>query len=110
VFVPETQRRPVPRNDAGELYTALLGLAQHLTGAELYWFGYPLSGVASHEAIRNSDAAIRAAGDPEALTVEPIDRKRRTLRWVLTHMTSETARHAGQADILREQLDGTTGR
>ncbi|HEV7648801.1 MAG TPA: DUF664 domain-containing protein [Actinophytocola sp.] len=25
-------------------------------------------------------------------------------------MTSETARHAGHADILREQLDGTTGR
>jgi len=25
-------------------------------------------------------------------------------------MTSETARHAGRADILREQLDGTTGR
>jgi hypothetical protein len=25
-------------------------------------------------------------------------------------MTSETARHAGHADILREQIDGTTGR
>jgi len=25
-------------------------------------------------------------------------------------MTAETARHAGNADILREQLDGTTGR
>jgi hypothetical protein len=25
-------------------------------------------------------------------------------------MTSEVARHAGHADILREQLDGTTGR
>ncbi|MEV6494600.1 DUF664 domain-containing protein, partial [Actinoplanes sp. NPDC051633] len=24
--------------------------------------------------------------------------------------TSETARHAGHADIIREQLDGTTGR
>ena len=30
--------------------------------------------------------------------------------WVLAHMTSETARHAGHADILREPLDGTTGR
>ena len=27
----------------------------------------------------------------------------------MAHMTSETARHAGHADILREQLDGTTG-
>jgi len=25
-------------------------------------------------------------------------------------MTSETARHAGHADILRELIDGTTGR
>ncbi len=33
----------------------------------------------------------------------------RSLRWVLTHMIEETARHAGHADIIREQVDGTTG-
>jgi hypothetical protein len=33
-----------------------------------------------------------------------------TMRWLIAHMTSETARHAGHADILREQFDGTTGR
>ena len=32
-----------------------------------------------------------------------------TLRWILLHMIEETARHAGHADILREQLDGATG-
>lgn len=32
------------------------------------------------------------------------------LRWVLAHLLEETARHAGHADILREMLDGTTGR
>ncbi|MPY97456.1 MAG: DUF664 domain-containing protein [Actinophytocola sp.] len=32
-----------------------------------------------------------------------------TLRWIYLHMIEETARHAGHADILREQLDGTTG-
>lgn len=32
-----------------------------------------------------------------------------TLRWILTHMIEETARHNGHADILREQLDGATG-
>jgi hypothetical protein len=32
------------------------------------------------------------------------------LRWVLTHLLEETARHAGQADILRELMDGSTGR
>ncbi len=32
-----------------------------------------------------------------------------TLHRVLVHMCFETARHAGQADILREGLDGTAG-
>ena len=32
------------------------------------------------------------------------------LRWVLIHMIEETARHAGHADIIREQIDGVTGR
>ena len=31
------------------------------------------------------------------------------LRWILVHMTEETARHAGHADIIRELIDGTTG-
>lgn len=32
-----------------------------------------------------------------------------SLRWMLIHMIEETARHVGHLDILREQLDGTTG-
>jgi hypothetical protein len=32
------------------------------------------------------------------------------LRWVLTHLLEETAGHAGRADILRELVDGQTGR
>lgn len=32
-----------------------------------------------------------------------------SLRWVLTHMVEETARHNGHLDILREQLDGVRG-
>ena len=32
------------------------------------------------------------------------------LRWVLMHLLEETARHAGHADILRELIDGRTGR
>jgi hypothetical protein len=31
------------------------------------------------------------------------------LRWVYIHMIEEYARHNGHADILREQVDGTTG-
>ncbi|GAA5045345.1 hypothetical protein HNP84_002646 [Thermocatellispora tengchongensis] len=33
-----------------------------------------------------------------------------SMRQVLAHMIEETGRQAGHADILREQLDGSTGR
>ena len=113
--------------------TSILGLVQHLAEAERYWFGYHLVGAdwdADREhgmtvpaaratadvlldyraTIEDSDRAIRAVGDPDARFAIPVEGNRHTLRWVLAHMTSETARHAGHADILREQLDGTTGR
>ena len=113
--------------------TSILGLTQHLTEAERYWFGHHLAGTAwdagqeygmavsadratadvledYRAAIEDSDRAIRAAGDPAARFAVPVDGNRHTLRWVTAHMTSETARHAGHADILREQPDGTTGR
>jgi uncharacterized damage-inducible protein DinB len=162
----ETQRRPVPRVDSGELDTALaflnfnresvlkkteglddeqlrrvlvdtgtnlLGLVQHLAQAERNWFGYHLTGaerVRGHgsgmrvprertteevlgdyrAAIAESDAAIRAIGDPESQLARKVDGKQMTMRWLIAHMTCETARHAGHADILREQVDGTTGR
>ncbi|BCY08320.1 DinB family protein [Actinoplanes sp. L3-i22] len=113
--------------------TTLLGLVQHLTDAERYWFGYTFAGdkrwadvdfdmavpagrsvqqvLADYRtAIAESDAHIRAAADPAALTAQPVHDEPRTLRWVLAHMTGETVRHAGHADILRELIDGVTGR
>jgi uncharacterized damage-inducible protein DinB len=32
-----------------------------------------------------------------------------SLRWVLTHMVEEYARHIGHADLLRERIDGAVG-
>jgi uncharacterized damage-inducible protein DinB len=32
-----------------------------------------------------------------------------SLRWILTHMIEEYARHNGHADLIRESLDGETG-
>jgi len=32
-----------------------------------------------------------------------------TLHWILVHVIAETARHAGHADIIREQIDGVAG-
>ena len=47
-----------------------------------------------------SSGLCRALRTPEPLS----------LRWVLVHLVEETARHAGHADILREQIDGSVGR
>jgi hypothetical protein len=34
---------------------------------------------------------------------------RRTLRWNLTKLIGEYARHNGHADLIREAIDGSTG-
>lgn len=39
----------------------------------------------------------------------PPERRAVTLHTLLVHMIAETARHAGQMDILREGIDGATG-
>ena len=39
----------------------------------------------------------------------PEERRRPTLRRVLVHLTAETHRHAGHADIVRELVDGAAG-
>ena len=113
--------------------TTLLGLVQHLIDSERYWFGHIVAGdprygdvdfsmvvpadrpaekvVADYRAaIADSDAHILAARDLDVRTANPVHGEPRTLRWVLAHTTSETVRHAGHADILRELIDGVTGR
>jgi uncharacterized damage-inducible protein DinB len=113
--------------------TSLLGLIQHMTVGERYWFAHHVRGddpdadwdftmdVSPERstddivgdflaAVEVSDAIVAAVADPEVLTALPVDGERRTLRWVLTHVTTETTRHAGHADIIREQIDGATGR
>jgi hypothetical protein len=113
--------------------TSLLGLVQHATVGERYWFTHHVRGddpgadwdftmevpadrstaavVADYQAaIAASDVVIAEVGDADALTALPVDGERRTLRWVLAHVTAEVSRHAGHADIIREQIDGATGR
>jgi Protein of unknown function (DUF664) len=59
----------------------------------------------------HSDATI------DALTLDavgrvpwwPPERNEVTLHRILVHMVSETSRHAGQADIVRELIDGAAG-
>ena len=110
--------------------TNLAGLLQHLTFVESLWFEENVAGrkptrgkrtmtVDASVDLKTLRAEYRAAcdtsneiiaelGDADA----PITRngKTRTLRWVILAVLSETNQHAGHADIIREQVDGKTGR
>jgi len=109
--------------------TSLLGLAKHLTKAEVFWFPYITAGhevAVPGDAVEDGDEVdgvleryraactesnrVIAEADPEQRTARSYDSRDLTVRWVHVHMVEETARHAGHADILREQLDGRTGR
>ncbi|MCD9590595.1 DinB family protein [Streptomyces malaysiensis subsp. malaysiensis] len=109
--------------------TNLLGLLNHLTFVERSMFlgddvtdwqatfrAAPADSVADVVA-RYRDAVERANGvlDGCADLGAPVPRPRPgrpapSVRWALIHMIEETGRHAGHADILRELIDGTTGR
>ncbi len=54
-----------------------------------------------------SDEVMAHIDDPATLV--PWDDGHVTVRRVVVHMLEETARHAGHMDIMREQLDGSTG-
>ncbi|MEZ0094924.1 DinB family protein [Streptacidiphilus sp. EB129] len=127
----ERLRRPMTPSG-----TNLLGLVKHLAGAELGWFCETFGRdtgplpfdldldessdmrVEPHESTEDvlafyararaaADAAIGELGLDDLGTSWSGNTV--SLRWVLIHMTTETARHAGHVDILRELLDGSTG-
>ena len=111
--------------------TNLLGLIHHLTGVEEHWFqlvflgedrlvdlamqappgtGFEDAVALYQQAGRLSDEIIRAADDLSTLSAipNPGEEKLDSLRVIVAHMIEETARHAGHADIIREQIDGVT--
>ncbi len=58
---------------------------------------------------QHADATIEALPLDAVGTVPWWTEPRATLQEVLVHLLAEVARHAGHADVLREQLDGSTG-
>jgi hypothetical protein len=63
------------------------------------------------EAVERANEVIAAEADLAGTARRPNARSSSpSLRWALTHMIEETGRHAGHADILRELIDGRTGR
>lgn len=59
----------------------------------------------------HADATIDALSLDDVGVVPwwPAERRQVTLHLVLVHVTAETHRHAGHADIVRELIDGTVG-
>ncbi|MDA2810425.1 DinB family protein [Nocardiopsis sp. RSe5-2] len=128
----DARRRLVPSR------TTMAGLLRHLALVERNWFGHVLQGIPAErlgidlsdpdstwadlrpgdtvasltEEYRRACAESRAAAAGSSLddAVPHAELGRVTLRWIYVHMIEETARHAGHADILREQTDGATGR
>lgn len=114
--------------------TTLGGLVKHLARVEREWFQVVLAGTPEDErelanagdgwTLGSADtlesllagyeracAASRQAAARFALDdLVPHPRMGEvSLRWIYVHLIEESARHAGHADILREQTDGATG-
>jgi uncharacterized damage-inducible protein DinB len=109
--------------------TSLLWLVRHLADAERLWIMHRFAGGekpppeagSSHDTLdaaltayrrtwSDVDAVIAATPTLDEVSVIADNGGHPTLRWILAHLLEETARHAGHADILRELIDGVTGR
>ncbi len=112
----------------------LLGLVRHLTEVERGWF-LPFLGEqvpdlycsednpdGDFDDVPDADAAGDLARYGEVVDaisellahrqldeVEVDGEKSYNLRWIMTHLIEEYARHNGHADLLREAIDGRTG-
>jgi uncharacterized damage-inducible protein DinB len=123
------------RQSPVESGTCLGGLLKHLAYVERWWFqavhagrtvGFPWteddpdadwrledgddadSLIALYEA-EVAQARLTVDANPDLDHVSSTGRSEYSLRWILVHMIEEVARHAGHADLLREQYDGATG-
>ncbi len=109
--------------------TTLLWLVAHLGRAESLWIERRFAGIEADPVAPEAEADLTLAGAVEAyrgtwgrtdrvVADAPLDQMTRdtgtespvSLRWILAHLLEETARHAGHADVLRELIDGSTGR
>lgn len=109
--------------------TSVLGLVKHLTFVERFYFlgenvtewaatmrpgpEETVDGIvaAYGEVVGKANQVIESYTDLTLPAPSSSPKKQPpTMRWLLVHMIEETGRHAGHADILREQIDGSTGR
>lgn len=113
--------------------TTVAGLVGHLTLNEWFWFAVVVDGEEDTWKERleeDPDAEFRTDAPLSRLLADYARQCERSrdivakrdlddqvthngetfnVRWVLTHMIEETARHTGHLDLLRELTDGLTG-
>ncbi|UOX86892.1 DinB family protein [Amycolatopsis sp. FBCC-B4732] len=114
----------------------LHGLLRHLTGVERWWFRIQFAGEDLPNLYYSDDAPeqdftsldgdvdeafslwhaecarsreIVAASSMEQTGVRRSTGEPFALRWLMLRMIGEYARHCGQADLVRERIDGVTG-
>jgi hypothetical protein len=56
-----------------------------------------------------ADAALDDTGHLSELEAGHVGDQGVSLRWIMVHMIEEYGRHNGHADLIREQVDGSTG-
>jgi uncharacterized damage-inducible protein DinB len=124
-------RRPIPSSNL-----SLLGLIRHLAKVERTWFrqraaGQPVPSMYDPARGKDADFNDAAAAEAEADIARLQEEWRQadeavagldfgdtldaggdmfSVRMTYVHMIGEYARHNGHADLLREALDGVTGR
>jgi len=113
--------------------TTPLGLLKHLAAVERSWFQRRLEGLPEEQrdgyaigdepswALTDQDSVASCVADlrraiwrsKEIARAHGLDEEVAhevhgavSVRWIYLHMIEEVARHAGHADILREQIDG----
>lgn len=121
--------RPVPASDL-----TVAGVIKHLSCTERWWFTIDFAGLDVPRPWPEDDPngcfPIQPGDTIDAIIedyVAECDRSRSSidgapldamakgddmhfnLRYALTHMVEETARHCGHLDLLRESIDGVTG-
>ncbi|MGC2941861.1 MULTISPECIES: DinB family protein [unclassified Brevibacterium] len=125
----ETAPEPAVRTAQVPSGTNLLGLLNHLTRVEeTVFLGEKITDWKStfrcsetdlvedvvaryRETVSRANAVLDGCTDLSKPVLRARgDRTGPSARWALTHMIEETGRHAGHADILRELIDGRTGR
>ena len=131
---PDAVKTPLPSSPA----MSIAGLVSHLRWSEAFWIDVIFLGQPSQwpgtdddselqmrrglerplaellddyatQAVHTDEIVASRDWDAEAVATDENTGKPFALRYIITHLIEETARHNGHLDILRELADGVTG-